>query len=254
MEEVMIKRFLLISAILAGFALCGYAQLPISVSAGLNGGLLFPQSSNLKGDFSDSHNYPLSKTSYSIGGKLRFSIAQLPISFVGLLSYNPLTDNFDLNVIGGPNGPVTTKYTYSLSVITAGIGAEYSFLPLPMFKPYLSTDLDANFYAGSGGDNHHVYPDANLNSTNRFGINIGIGTLIDVPILPIGIDIEMKYSFSNLVGKKFNSIGYPWNGYGGLPQTSTYYLNDATNPNDSNDHNREINFLVIKIGVLFRII
>ena len=248
------KRFLAKVALFIAINSYAFAQLPVSLSGSLNGGLLIPQSTDLKGKFSDSHNFPLSKTSYNVGGKLRYNIAPLPINIVGLLSYNSLTDNSDLTIVGGPNGPVTTNYTFSFSILSAGVGIEYSIDLFPIFKPYLGSDLVSNIISGSGGDSKHYFPDAKMNSTTRFGINFEAGVLMELPSLPISFDIGLKYCLANAIGKKFTSVSYPSDGYGWLPQNAVYYLNDAKNPNDSYDHDRSIDFVTINIGIVFKII
>jgi hypothetical protein len=230
-----------------------FAQSPVSLSGSVGGGLLLPQSSNLKGDIYSIYDYPLSKTGYDINGKIRLGLPVLPFTIVGIVSYNSLSDNAVIP-IATTSGNINSKFNKSLSLISVGVGVEYTFLPTPVIKPYIGANAVMNFISGKENDANSIIPEAKLNSTSRLGLDLGVGTLIDIPVLPFSLDVEAKYRFANITGKKFDSMGYPYNGFGGIAQTPTYNLNDAKNPNDPKDHDRSINYFTITLGLTFKIL
>ena len=247
------KRISLIVGLLVFSSMYLFAQLPVNISGGVGGGLLIPQSSNIKGDIFSNYDYPLGKSSYALGGKIRVGLLAIPITFVGNVTYNALSDNSTIPVTT-LSGIVNSKYTNSLKVLSVGIGAEYNILPLPIVKPYISGSLNMNFFSGSAKYDNNIIPEANLNSTSRIGLGLGIGTLVEIPFFPISFDLEAKYNFANLSGKEFTNNNASYNGFGGIPQTNSYNLNDAANPNDPKDHNRSINFLTVMLMVNFNIL
>jgi hypothetical protein len=229
-----------------------FGQSPVNLSGGIGGGLLLPQSSNIKGGITSTYDYPLSKTGYDFNGKIRLGLPVLPITIVGILSYNSLSDNAILPVTT-TSGIVNSKYTSSLSIFSAGVGVEYTLLPTPIIKPYIGANVVMNFISGSGSYENNVIPESKLKSTSRLGLDLGLGTLIEIPILPFSLDVEAKYRFANLSGKDFGGSG-GINGFGGIPQTASYNLNDAKNPNDASDHDRSINYFTITLGINFTIL
>jgi opacity protein-like surface antigen len=246
----MLFRLLLV-VVLLSLSQLSFAQSPVNLSGSIGGGLVLPQSSNLMGNIYSNYDYPLSKASYDFNGKVRLGLPVLPFSIVGSISYNSLSDNAVIPVTTS-SGVVNSKYTSSLSIVGVGLGIEYSFLPIPIIKPYIGANVVMNFISGSATYDNSIIPTSNLNSTSRLGLDLGIGTIIDVPMLPISFDLEAKYRFANISGKDFGGSG-GLNGFGGIPQTSTYNLNDAKNPNDANDHDRSINYFTITLGINFKI-
>jgi hypothetical protein len=249
----MFKRISVLFFLLIFSAPTAFAQLPLHITASLGGGLLLPESSNLKGNFSDAHNYPLSKTSYTLGIQLRTNLSTMPISFTTRFSYNSLFDNYESDGLFGLD-PIKIKYMYSLSIISAGVGVEYYLFPTPILKPYISGSLTLNFLSGNARYENDIIPESQLNTTNRAGMDLGLGALLDFPSLPISFDLQANYCFANLVGKQFNNStnGVPLDVYvNGVRQNSKYNLNDAKDPNDANDHNRSINYITFTIGINF---
>jgi len=230
-----------------------WGQSPLSISGTLGGGLLSPLSSDVRGEIYSTYDYPLSNTSFSLNGKLRVSVPVLPFTFVGSVSYNSLFDSAILPV-ATPSGTVNEELTYSVSILAIGVGMEYSFLSTPVFKPYASFAASLNLIGGNAKYENNVIPEATLNSISRFGIDLGVGTSLETLFLPLSLDVEVKYRFANAFGKTYDTSGLPLPGFGGLPQTSSYSLNDATNPNDSRDDPRSINYLVILVGLNFTIL
>jgi len=245
----MFKRITFIIVLIVFGSVSLFAQLPINITAGLSGGLLIPQSSDIKGSINSVYDYPLGKSSYAIGGKVRVGLLAIPISFIGHVTYNALSGNSTIKISG-----IDSKYSLSLKVVSVGVGAEYNLLPLPIVKPYISGSLDMNFFSGNSKYDNDLISETNLNSTNRMGLALGIGSLIEIPFFPVSFDIEAKYNFANLTGKEFSNNDASFNGFGGIPQSSSYNLNDAANPNDSKDHNRSINFLTLMLSVNFNIL
>ncbi len=95
--------------------------------------------------------------------------------------------------------------------------------------------------------------ESKLNSTSRLGLDLGVGTLIDIPVLPFSLDVEARYRFANISGKDFGgSNGI--DGFGERTQMPTFNLNDAKNPNDPKDHDRSINYFTITLGLTFKIL
>jgi hypothetical protein len=250
-EKYMRKQAMLLSmlfiVVLLSLSQLSFAQSPVSLSWSIGGGVLLPQSSNLKGDIYSIYDYPLSKTGYDFNGKIRLGLPVLPFTIVGIVSYNSLSDNAILPY-QTINGIVNSKYTSLLSIVGVGIGIEYSILPFSIFKPYIGASAVMNFISGKSDYDNNIYPHNKLNSTSRLGLDLGVGTLIDIPLFPFSLDLEAKYRLANLTGKKFDSMGYSYNGFGGIPQTTSYNLNDAKNPNDPNDHDRSINYFTITLG------
>jgi hypothetical protein len=225
----------------------------MSLSGSVGGGLLVPQSSNLKGNIYSTYDYPLSKTGYDINGKIRLGLPVLPFAIVGIVSYNSLSDNAIIPVTTTSPDIINSKFNTSLSILSVGVGIEYTIIPTPIVKPYIGANAVMNFISGKENYDNNIIPESKLNSTSRFGLDLGVGTLIDIPILPFSLDVEAKYRFANLSGKKFvDYYGIP--GFGGISQTPTYNLNDAKNPNDPKDHDRSINYFTITLGLTFKIL
>ena len=250
----MLKRLIMITSLMIVSTLSyGWAQNPLSISAVLGGGLLSPQSSSVNGNIFSAYDYPLSKTSFALNGKIRIAPSGLPFGIVGSVSYNSLFDSAILPVATS-SGTVNEKFTYSLSILAIGVGVDYSFITTPVMIPYISIAGTLNLIDGNAKYENDVIPESGLNATSRIGLDLGIGTLIATPFLPLSMDIEAKYRFANLFGKQFDNSGPPLPGFGGLPQTPSYSLNDATNPNDGQDRTRSINYLTIVVGFSFTIL
>jgi hypothetical protein len=243
--------FLIIGSLLF-FSQTSLAQSPINLSGSVGGGLLFPQSSNLKGAIWSAYDYPLSKTGFDVHGKIRLGLPVLPFTIVGFVSYNALSDDAVLPV-ATTSGTVNSKYTQSLHIISTGVGVEYCLLPTPIVKPYVSATAVMNFIGGNASYDNDIIAESKMNSTSRLGLDLGVGTSINVPAFPFSVDIEAKYRFANLSGKDFGSSNGA-NGFGGIPQTTSYDLNDDKNPNDSKDYARSINYFTITLGLNFNIL
>jgi hypothetical protein len=243
------RRLILLSIIIS-FCQFSMAQVPVNLSGSIGGGLLVPQSSNLKGDMRSAYDYPLSKTGYDLNAKIRLGLPALPFAIIGNVSYNSLSDNAVLPA-STPNGLVNANYTNALSIISAGVGLEYTMLPTPIIKPYIGANLVVNFISGSGTWGNNLNFETKLNSTRRYGVDLGIGTLIETPMLPCSLDLEAQYHLANLLGKTYSNA-VP--GFTGNPLTFESNLDDAKNPYDPKDHDRSINYFTVTLGFRFNII
>ena len=219
------------------------AQSPINLSASIGGGFLLPQSSTLKGQIGGNYDYSLSKAGYALAGKVRLGLQAVPVALVGTLSYNSLSDEGLIPA----TSPIT--FTNSLSIFALGLGIEYAFLPTPIAQPYLSALGTVNFINGEANIGANILPEANLNSTSRLGLDLGLGSQIAVPSFPFSFDIQAQYRFANLAGKQFVNTGAPE--INGIQFSAPYNLNDAANPNDPKDHTRPINYFTFTIGLTF---
>jgi hypothetical protein len=236
------------------FSQISMAQAPVNLSVSVGGGLLLPQSSNLRGDMYSAYDYPLSKTGYDLGGKIRLGLPLSPLAFIGTVSYNSLSDNEVIPVALESGGSVNSRYKTALSIVSAGLGVEYPLLPIPVFKPYIGADATMNFISGSTKYQFDTSPETKLNSTgptSRFGLNLDVGTLIEIPFLPFSLDLEAKYQFANLLGKTNKNNALP--GFI-VPLIFQSNLDDAKNPYDPKDHDRSINYFTFGLGFKFNIL
>ncbi len=126
-----------------------FAQSPLSLSGSVGGGLLLPQSSNLKGDITSLYDYPLSKTGYDINGKIRLSLPMLPFAIVGIVSYNTLSDNGIVSINNMSPNNEYAKINTSLSILSVGVGVEYAFLSSPIIRPYIGANAVMNYFNGN---------------------------------------------------------------------------------------------------------
>lgn len=87
--------------------------------------------------------------------------------------------------------------TTKQDILIVGAGLEYLFIPAPG-SPFLALDL---YYTNVGelsindALNTVKAPDG-----SKVGIGVGIGT--DIPLLPINIELSLKYNMFNLFGKE----------------------------------------------------
>ena len=227
-----------------------FTQSPVGLSATVGAGLLLPQSSQLKGDIYSTYDYPLSKTGYNIDGKVRLNLPALPFAVIARLSYNSLSDEAVLPV-ATINGIVNNKFTHSLSLFSVALGIEYTLVTGRLLSPYVGVGVAFNSLSGKQTRENDIIPASHLNSATRFGIDIGIGTMINVQSFPVAFDVNGTFRLANLFGKQFGT-SYGLAGFGGISQTSSYDLNDAANPADPKDHSRSLNYFTVTLGISYR--
>ena len=102
------------------------------------------------------------------------------------------------NLILG-KGLAENDLKYSQSVITAGVGVQYNFIPVPIGPdPYIYLDLLYNNF-GKLKTEYQSFTNES-NSFSRSGLAIGLGTA--VPLVPVvNLDLQVAYQMLNLVGK-----------------------------------------------------
>lgn len=135
----------------------------------------------------------------------------------------------------------------NMTIINAGIGAEYSFTPREKTAPFIGVDFNGNFISGkteetvtaSTTSDHNTFgtTTTNLVSATRFGFAIGGG--VDVAFnKSIGALFGIKYNFANIVNKQYNTS----------PGAGEYFLNDKEN---GTVKARNIMYFQIYLGISF---
>jgi outer membrane protein W len=236
------KKFLallLVSFITAG-TLHSQPKLTISLTGGY--GLPMPQ---LRGDVPDSVDRAetyLMKTGYNLGlaGKYAFGKkSNVRVTLGGTYNKFSVDDNYthvnDINIHS------------NISIISAGLGAEYSFTPKDKTRPFVGLEVTGNFFSGETTETVTA-PDttqsdhsdigtytSKLTSASRFGLALGGG--VDVSFNEtVGAVFGIKYNFANLIGKEYiqsSAVG-------------EYNLNDKEN---GSLKSRNIMYLQVYLGV-----
>ncbi len=135
----------------------------------------------------------------------------------------------------------------NMTIVNAGIGAEYSFTPREKTAPFIGVDFNSNFISGkteetvtaSTTSDHNTLgtTTTTLVSATRFGFAIGGG--VDVAFnKSIGALFGFKYNFANIVNKQYNSS----------PGAGEYFLNDKEN---GTVKARNIMYFQIYLGISF---
>lgn len=243
------KKYLAAFALIALiFTINNYSQprLTISLTGGYN--LPLPQ---LKGDITsetDRDNTYLTKNGFNAGlvgkyaldkkGMIRITLGASYNSFKGEGSYVH-TNNIEIH--------------QKIYIITAGVGAEYAFMPKGKANPFIGLDVNGNFFSGeieeivtanSSGTvdhNHTGTTTTKLRSASRFGVALGGG--VDFAFSKnVGAVIGFKYNMANLIGKAYDSVA----------AIGEYNLNDKEHTQGTETmKNRNIGFLQIYAGVSF---
>jgi len=230
---------LLVSFIAAGAA---YAQPKFTISLTGGYGLPLPQ---LRGDVPDSVDRAetyLMKTGFNLGLTGKYSVDKkqnIKITLGGSYNKFSVDDNYthtnDINIHS------------NISIISASLGAEYSFTPKDKTRPFLGIDLTGNFFSGETTETVTA-PDTTqsdhndlgatttkLKSASRFGFAIGGG--VDVSLSKsVGAVFGVKYNFANLVGKEFLTTS----------AAGEYNLNDKEN---GTIKSKNIMYLQVYLGV-----
>ena len=213
----------------------------IAVTGGYN--LPLPQ---LKGTI-DSANSTLGesyfvKTGFSFGLAGKYALdkkGRVRVTFGG--SYNKFTGNETYSHTN------TVDFHTSMNIISANLGAEYSFTPREKTAPFIGLDLTGNFFSGKTEEtvtaasttDHNDFgtTTTNLKSASRFGIALGGG--VDVAFnKSIGAVFGAKYHFANLVGKDYIASS----------SAGEYNLNDKEN---GSIKAKNIMYFQIYLGVTF---
>lgn len=158
---------------------------------------------------------------------------------------------------GGSYNKFTGEESYShtndidfhtnMSIISANLGAEYSFTPREKTAPFVGLDLTGNFFSGKTEEtvtaasttDHDQFgtTTSTLKSASRFGLAIGGG--VDVAFnKSIGAIFGAKYHFANLVGKEYLTTS----------AAGEYNLNDKEN---GSVKAKNIMYFQIYLGITF---
>jgi len=213
---------LVILIIAATGSIFAQPRLVIAVTGGYN--LPLPQ---LKGTI-DSANSELGesyfvKTGFNVGLSGKYALerkGRLRLTFGG--SYNKFSGE---EAYSHTND---VRHHTTLSIISANLGAEYSFTPREKTAPFIGLDLTGNFFSGKTEEtvtipttSDHNDPGTtttNLKSASRFGLAVGGG--VDVAFnKSIGAVFGAKYHFANLIGKEYIATS----------SAGEYNLNDKEN-------------------------
>jgi len=161
-------------------------------SIGVGGGLTQVVSpDNYKKDISDG-GFGFS-SEWNAGVTAKLSLPLLPIKPRAIILYHRLS--------GSGKYELLDKLEYTQSIVTAGAGLQYNFLPLPVGPdPYLFLDLLYTNFSKLKQDPESD-PFADGKSISRFGLSVGIGT--SVPLVPIvNLDLQLAYQMLNIAGKE----------------------------------------------------
>ncbi len=120
----------------------------------------------------------------------KFDIPLIPFTPGVFIDYHYLKGSGSYTGIGNIN---TEQHIFSL-----GIEGQYTLLPLPLVKPYAEVDIAYNHFGDLQiSDPAAIYTQPGY---NRYGAAIGVGAVITA-IPSMNLDVSIKYSFMNLVGK-----------------------------------------------------
>jgi outer membrane protein W len=186
-----------------------YSQPKFTISLTGGYGLPMPQ---LRGDVPDSVDRAetyLMKTGFNLGLTGKYAVDKkqnVRITLGGSYNKFSVNDNYthtnDINIHS------------NIGIISANIGAEYSFTPKDKTRPFVGIDITGNFFSGETTETVTA-PDTTqsdhsdlgttttkLTSARRFGIALGGG--VDVSFNEtVGAVFGIKYNFANLIGKEY---------------------------------------------------
>ncbi len=230
--------------VLASSAVFAQPKLIINVTGGYNVPL-----PDLKGDITsetDRENTYLTKNGFNFGLAGKYAVdkkGMIRITFGG--SYNMFKGEGDY--VHTNNIHIHQK----INTITAGVGAEYAFMPNGKTNPFFGLDINGNFFSGevetvvtatSTMDHDEVgTTTTKLKSASRFGIAIGGG--VDFAFSKnVGAVVGFKYNMANLIDKSYDS----------LSAVGEYNLNDKEHTHGTETmKNRNISFIQLYAGVSF---
>ncbi len=198
------NKLLIIPALLFIFAVSLSSQTRYNLN--IFGGYSMPVA-DLKGNFPNTigdtlldfnkASTLLTNNGYNFGVILKYCI--------DTLGKAKLTAGFNNNSFSGAKDYLRTgatlTYKNKVNIFTISGGAEYNFLPKKKFSPFVGLDLAVNFFSGNitaSGDSSFTIK---RKSETRFGVIAIAG--VDIKLnKSIGAVIGVKYSLSNLIGKK----------------------------------------------------
>ncbi len=239
-----ISVFVLVFVLILASNLYTQPKLTINATGGYNAPL-----PDLKGDASsetDRDNTYLTKNGFNFGLQGKYAVdkkSMFRITFGG--SYNMFKGEGDY--VHTNNIHIHQK----INVSTAGVGAEYAFMPKGKANPFLGLDLNGNFFSGevetvvsapSTVDHDEIgTTTTKLKAASRFGIALGGG--VDFAFSKnVGALVGVKYNMANLIGKSYDSTA----------AVGEYNLNDKEHTHGTETiKNRNISFIQLYAGVSF---
>jgi len=137
---------------------------------------------------------------YNIGVIAKIGLPIIPITPRAFILYHKMNGEGSPVTILKSNNAASSNIELSQSIISAGIGAQYDIIPIPLgVNPYLSIDFTFNNF----GDFSSIFNGTEniTDGFSRFGLQLGVGT--EVTIIPsIDVDIAASYGWFNLTGKE----------------------------------------------------
>ena len=221
-------------------------------TAQLYGGYSLPVA-DLKGKFPDSLtyiNFRTAKTlltSYGINFGIKGKIA------VDSSGSQYITAGAEYNTFSGSVDYPSQSYKNKVNIFTFNAGIEYDINPKNKIVPYIGLELGVNFFSGKAEGSGDSIVVLNRKSESRFGVIAGAG--VDIKMWNSGgIVFGVKYSLSNLIGKKSETTTTTTGSVltDDEPVTSTtgsdIPLNDET---VSNNTGKSINYVQIYLGISY---
>ena len=174
----------------------------VGFSIGPNIGIASP-TGNYSGTVDDFYN----GSKYGLGTGVNIGLcAKVYVLFISGradISYSWLKNSGNL---ASSNGSAVTKQ----NVFTFGIGPEYSIsIHMSPIKPYASIELLFSTFSGEStfsGVSGVQSSTITLSSASRTGIGLIAGA--EFKLAAFSLDLNVRYSLLNLLGKTFNSYGY----------------------------------------------
>ncbi|MCC6866480.1 MAG: outer membrane beta-barrel protein [Ignavibacteria bacterium] len=223
----------------------------------LTGGYTLPFP-DLKGNFPDTLgvtnflNFDKSSTLLTSGG---FNISAAGKYVVDTLGKARLTAGINYNSFSGSKDYTRTQatltYKNKVNIFTISAGAEYGFFPKKKFNPFVGLDLAVNFFSGKIEASGDTVFTIQRKSETRFGVVANAG--VDIKLSKkIGAVIGVKYSLSNLIGRKTEITVTPPaitdDEEGGTSNFKELGLNDEET---SGNRSKSLYFLQIYAGLSF---
>ena len=248
------NKIILITALVFIFAISLNSQTKYNIT--VTGGYSLPLA-DLKGDFPDTLGTSLLdfNKSSTLLTKSGFNIGVIGKYCVDTLGKAKITAGLNYNSFSGskdyPRTSATLTYQNKVNIFTISAGAEYGFFPKKKFNPFIGLDLAMNFYSGkitASGDTSFTIQ---RKSESRFGVIANAG--VDIKLnKSIGAVIGVKYSLTNLIGKK-TDIKTTSNLIMDTEETGSSSLNELglNDEDSSNNKSKALYFLQIYAGFSF---
>ena len=195
--ETMKKNLFILLFVIATFLSTGqiFAQ---SFSIGVGGGLSQVVSPDFYTKDVSDYGYGFS-TEWNVGLTAKLGLPLLPIKPRAIFMYQSFSGSGQNNSQLLGKSLAESDLKYSQSIITAGVGVQYNFIPVPVGPdPYLFLDILYNNF-GKLKTEYQSFTNESK-SYSRSGLAVGLGTA--VPLVPVvNLDLQVAYQMLNLVGK-----------------------------------------------------